>query len=96
MGFFFDSPEEKYSIERHAISEVEVKNFISRFRAPDLSTGQEHLIEDAILAKRHEHDGKLSLRDVFTILHHNKLEHKISENDLHEVMTQFEQHLGKV
>ena len=96
MGFFFSDPEEKYPIERHLISEIDVKNLVSRFREPDLSVDQENLIEDTILVKRREHDGKLSLRDVFKILHHFKLEKKISENDLHEVMTEFEKHLGKV
>ena len=93
MGFFFSSPEEKYPIERFVISDVELKQAVSRFSSPDLSTDQENLIEQSLLSKKHEHNGKLSQRDVYKILHHFKLEKKISENDLHQVMKELAERL---
>lgn len=95
MGFFFSSPEEKYPIERFIMSDLELKQAVSRFRSPDLSTEQENLVEQTLLNKKHEHNGKLSQRDVYIILHHFKLEKKISENDLHEVMKEFVTRLSK-
>ena len=93
MGFFFSSPEDKYPIERQVISDIELKQAVSRFSSPELSTDQENLIEQALLSKKHEHNGKLSQRDVYKILHHFKLQKKISENDLQQVMKELAERL---
>ncbi len=93
MGFFFSSPEDKYPIERRGVSDIELKQAGSRFSSPELSNDQENLIEQALLSKKHEHSGKLSQRDVYKILHHFKLQKKISENDLQQVMKELAERL---
>lgn len=85
MGFF-SSPEDNYSNERHTVTEEVIKRLVSQARASTLSEAEESTIESALKAKKHEHDGKLSLRDIYLVLHKLRLSHSISEQDEHEVM----------
>ncbi|MBP7992828.1 MAG: hypothetical protein KAZ30_04245 [Candidatus Magasanikbacteria bacterium] len=85
MGFF-SSPEDNYSNERQVITDEVLKQIVSRAQSTTLTQDEEVVIESALRARKHEFAGKLSLRDVYLVLHKLRLSHSISEYDEHEVM----------
>ncbi|OGH64838.1 MAG: hypothetical protein A2821_01680 [Candidatus Magasanikbacteria bacterium RIFCSPHIGHO2_01_FULL_41_23] len=89
MGLFFSSPEEKYSKVRHPVMEIELRKLVSR-SGGSLTQQDESTIETALLHKKHEHEDKLSLRDVYLVLHTLKNKQEISIFDEKKVMKEFE------
>lgn len=89
MGFFFSSPEEKYSNVRHEVLEIELRKVVSRSHGGSLTQQDEAAIEAALLHKKHEHQDKLSVRDVYVVLHALKNQHAISIYDEKKVMKEF-------
>lgn len=85
MGFF-SSPEDNYPNERQVITDEVLRKIVSRVPPTTLTQDEELKIESALRAKKREHDGKLSLRDVYLVLRKLRLSHSISEYDEREVM----------
>lgn len=90
MGFFFSGPEEKYSNVRHEVMEIELRKVVARCHSGSLNQQDETTIMDALLQKKHEHDDKLSVRDVYLVLHSLKNQHTIGMYDEKKVMHEFE------
>jgi len=70
MGLFssmFGSPSAKYSQTEHALSELKIRELVSRVRINSLSKGEEEIVERTLIAGRLG-DGKISLRRIDEIL----------------------------
>lgn len=89
MGFFssFFSTT-KYSPTEHPLSEIEIKKLVSTILVNTLKQGEESLVEEAIIARRHG-DGKISLRQIYEVLTQLKNQHKISVYDRDGLMKVF-------
>lgn len=96
MGFFFSSPEEKYSNVRHSILDLDLRHLVSRFHFNSLTQDEEERVYAALVAKKQLHQDTLSLRDVYVVLHDLKNKHGISMYDETAVMKVFEEHFGKL
>lgn len=96
MGFFFSSPEEKYSNARHMINDEHLRFIVSRAHAGGtLTQDEEVVIESALRTKKYEHAGMLSLRDVYLVLHELRRSHSISEYDEKGVMKELAEYFAK-
>lgn len=95
MGFFFSTPGEKYSNVRQSVLDLDLRRLVSRFRTDTLTQDESEKIYTALLAKKQQHKGELSLRDVYVVLHDLKNKHGISINDMSAVMKIFEEHFEK-
>ncbi len=96
MGFFFSSPEEKYSNVRHTINDEHLRMIVSRAHAGGtLSQDEEVVIESALRTKKFEHDSRLSLRDIYLVLHELRRSHSISEYDEKGVMKELVEYFSK-
>ena len=97
---FFSSPADKYSQTEHPVSDRDIRLLITREHIPTLGTHEQaKVIEDAILARRHG-DGKISLRQIYTVLQELVGQKKISKYDRDGVMRvmekYFHEHFGSV
>ena len=92
MSFFdalFGTPS-PYSQEEYQLSDLEVKQLVSRDRINTLDATQEKLIERAVLDRR-KGDGKISLRQIHELLRSLRFKHLISEFDEKKTMAVFEE-----
>lgn len=93
MGLF-SNPSDKYSQERHYFP---LQDFVRIFRdlnVKSLSREEEELVKHELDSHR-SRDGKMSLRDVFKVIHSLKNQNKISKIDEKILLQTFENYFDK-
>ena len=90
MGFF-SSAGDKYSNDEKSLSEIEIKQLVSRTKVKTLDANEEKAVESAI-SKRRKGDGKISLRQIYEALTLLKSAGRISQYDRTGLMTVFQEY----
>ncbi|MBU0546164.1 hypothetical protein KKA13_02820 [Patescibacteria group bacterium] len=79
----------KYSQEKHPISSVEIKKMVTTVHNITLSHEEESVAEASLIKKKDTQGGKLSLQNIYEILHKLKLENSIGKIDYENLIRIF-------
>ncbi len=93
MGLF-SSPSDKYSQEKHPFPLEDFKRIFMALHAKSLTTDEEHLVAQE-LENHRTGDGKISLRDIYNVIHSLRNKNKISKNDERILMDKFINYFDK-
>lgn len=88
FGSMFGSLSGAYSQTEHALSEIKIKELVSRVRISSLSQQEEQIVEQEIIKGRLG-DGKISMRKIDEILRKLVNTNKISIHDKKSLMKVF-------
>ncbi|MDP2692465.1 MAG: hypothetical protein Q8O88_02365 [bacterium] len=93
MGLF-SSPSDKYSQKLHYFPEIDFRNLFRNLQVKSLTQQEEDMVH-LELEKHRSRKGKLSLRDIYNVIHSFRNQKKISINDEKILMDSFINYFSK-
>ena len=79
----------KYSQEKHPISSLEIKKMVTTVHNLTLNHGEESAVEKSLIQRKESQGGKLSLENIYEILHKLMQENSISKIDYKKLLQIF-------